>query len=166
MDGQEGTQADQLAAALREATAALNQATLAMGSSSGRVAESSPITSASAAREHCADMANLAREQFRVVTLDTRGHVMASEIVYQGTLNQVVIRPAEVFRYAVANYGASIILAHNHPSGDATPSTDDVAMTNTIIRAGDLLDIKVLDHLIIASGGSVSMREKGLGQWK
>ena len=83
--------------------------------------------------------------------------------VYQGSLNSSWIRIAEVFRDAVRINAAAVIIAHNHPSGDPTPSPEDVAVTKAIVEAGKLLDIEVLDHLVIGQGRYVSMKAKGLG---
>lgn len=82
--------------------------------------------------------------------------------VYRGSLNTSLIRVGEVFRDAVRANAASIIVAHNHPSGDPTPSPEDVAVTRAIIEAGRLLDIEVLDHLVIGGNSYVSMKAKGL----
>jgi len=83
--------------------------------------------------------------------------------VYQGSLNTSLIRIGEVFRDAVRENAASVIVVHNHPSGDPTPSPEDVAVTRAMIDAGRLLDIEVLDHLVIGTGRFVSLKSKGLG---
>ena len=85
-------------------------------------------------------------------------------LVYQGGLNSLVVRLADVFRDAVARGAAAIILVHNHPSGDPTPSPEDVRMTEEAIRAGELLGIDVLDHLVVGDS-YVSLREKGLARF-
>jgi DNA repair protein RadC len=83
--------------------------------------------------------------------------------VYQGNVNTSVIRVGELFREAVRINCAAIIVAHNHPSGDPTPSPDDIQVTEQIVQAGKLLDIEVLDHLVIGRQRYVSLKERGLG---
>lgn len=103
------------------------------------------------------EMRDLAQEQLRVVLLDIRNRVTAQRVIYQGNVNSSVIRVAEVLRPAVVEAVPRIILAHNHPSADPTPSPEDVSITKQIIEAADLLDITVLDHVVIARNGYVSM---------
>ena len=79
------------------------------------------------------------------------------------TIDATTVHPREVFREAIAERAAAIILVHNHPSGDPTPSPDDVAVTRAIVQAGKLLDVEVLDHLVIGQGRWVSLKERGLG---
>jgi len=110
-----------------------------------------------------AEMGHLEQEHFRVLYLDTRNRLLGSETVYVGSLNASHIRVSEVFREAVKRNCASIIVAHNHPSGDPTPSPEDVEVTRQLVAAGNLLDIEVLDHLIIGQQRFVSLRERGLG---
>jgi len=109
------------------------------------------------------EMAALDQEQLRVVTLDTKHRILGSSLVYQGSVNQAQVRVAEVFRDAIRRNAAAIVLVHNHPSGDPTPSTADVALTTEIVRAGKLLDIDVLDHLVIGHGRHTSLRRSNLG---
>ena len=109
-----------------------------------------------------AELGDLAQEQLRVVLLDTRNHVIGSQLVYQGGINATAIRLADCFREAVARGAAAVIFAHNHPSGDPTPSPADIHLTTEAGRAGDLLGIELLDHIIIARQGHVSLRERGL----
>jgi len=109
------------------------------------------------------EMSTLVQEQLRVVLLDTKNHVLACELVYQGTLHGIAIRAAEVLRPAVLVNAPSIIVVHNHPSGDPDPSKEDVRTTERLMAAGDTVDIQVLDHIIIGSEGRyVSMQECGL----
>lgn len=108
------------------------------------------------------DMRHLAREEFRVLLLNTRNQVLAARTISTGTLNASLVHPREVFREAIARASNSLICAHNHPSGDPTPSEDDLALTRRLVEAGRLIDIEVLDHVIIGDGRSVSLREKGL----
>jgi DNA repair protein RadC len=108
-------------------------------------------------------MTALEQEVLKVLLLDTRNHVLRIQEVYQGSLNMSLVRVGEVFKQAIRQNAASIIVVHNHPSGDPTPSPEDVALTRAIVQAGKLLDIDVLDHLVIGGGKFVSLKEKGLG---
>jgi DNA repair protein RadC len=112
-----------------------------------------------------AEMSALGQEHLRVLLLNTRNHVVGSHDVYRGSLNTAVVRVGELFREAIRQNCAAIVLVHNHPSGDPTPSPEDVELTQQVAEAGTLLDISVLDHLIIGSGqpGFVSLKERGLG---
>ena len=111
-----------------------------------------------------AEMAPLAQEHLIVLLLNTRNQVVARREIYIGTVNSSAVRPAEVLRPAVRENAPSIIVVHNHPSGDPTPSPEDVAVTRDLIAAGKLMDIELLDHLVIGQGGRfVSLKEKGLG---
>ncbi len=109
------------------------------------------------------DMALLEQEHLRLLLLDTRNTVLASPTIYVGSLNTSVIRVGELFRAAIKENAAAIIVAHNHPSGDPSPSPEDVKVTRQIVEAGNLLDIEVLDHLIIGQQRYVSLKERGLG---
>ena len=108
------------------------------------------------------EMVDLAQEQLRVVLLDTKRHILGVRLVYQGGVNAVVIRLGDVFRDAVACGAAAILLVHNHPSGAPEPSADDVRLTKEAAEAGRLLGIELLDHLVLAKTGFVSLRENGL----
>ena len=109
------------------------------------------------------DMSALEQEQLRVMLLDTRNRVLEIAEVYQGSLNSSQVRIGELFKSAIRRNAAAVIIIHNHPSGDPTPSPDDVAITRAIVQAGKLLDIDVLDHLVIGAGRHVSLKERGLG---
>ncbi len=109
------------------------------------------------------EMSALEQEELRVILLDTRNHVIKIEMVYRGSLNQSQVRVGELFKSAIRSNCASLIVVHNHPSGDPTPSPDDVAVTRQIIQAGKLLDIDVLDHLVIGGNRFVSLKDRGLG---
>jgi DNA repair protein RadC len=100
-------------------------------------------------------------EQFGVVMLDTKNHVVRVKIVSMGSLDSTVVHPREVFREAASASAAAIILFHNHPSGDPTPSQEDIALTKRLVEAGDIMGIEVLDHLILADQRYFSMREAG-----
>ncbi len=119
------------------------------------------ITSvADAASMVMADMTHLDHEQIRVLILDTKHCVMANMVLYQGTVNSSVLRAAEIFRPAVTRKATSLILCHNHPSGDPTPSPEDLDVTRQLIAAGKLLDIDLLDHIIIGDQRFVSLKER------
>jgi DNA repair protein RadC len=108
------------------------------------------------------ELVDLAQEQLRVLSLDTRNHVLCATLVYQGGVSSIPIRIADCFREAVRLGAVSVILCHNHPGGDATPSPEDVAMTADAVQAGKLLGITVLDHVIVSSNGHVSLAERKL----
>lgn len=108
------------------------------------------------------DMMWLEQEHLRVVLLDTRHRVLATPTIYQGSLNSAIVRVAELFRAAIRDNAAALLVAHNHPSGDPTPSKEDVAVTHEIVKAGKLLGIKVLDHLVIGRNRFVSLKEQGI----
>ncbi len=109
------------------------------------------------------EMGALEQEYLRVMVLDTRNHLMAIDEVYHGSLNASTVRVGEVFKGAIRRNAAAILVVHNHPSGDPTPSPDDVALTRALVQAGKLLDVEVLDHLVVGRGRYISMKEKGLG---
>ncbi len=109
------------------------------------------------------EMAFLEQEHLRLVLLDTRNHVLSTPTIYIGSLNTSVVRVGELFRAAIKENAAAIIVAHNHPSGDPSPSPEDVHVTRQIVKAGQLLDIEVLDHVIVGGQRYVSLKERGLG---
>lgn len=109
------------------------------------------------------EMGYLAQEQLRVLCLDTKNYVVHQQVVYQGTVNSSVVRAAEVFKPAVVRTCPALVVVHNHPSGDPTPSPEDVRTTEQLRRAGEALDIDVLDHVVIGQQRYVSMKERGLG---
>jgi DNA repair protein RadC len=109
------------------------------------------------------EMSLLEQEHMRVVILDTKNNVIAVDEVYKGSLNTAVVRIGEVFRAAIRRNACSIIVTHNHPSGDPTPSPEDVRVTEMLVEAGKLLDIAVLDHIVIGRNRFVSLKERGLG---
>ena len=108
------------------------------------------------------EMGALAQEQLRVLLLNTRNQVMGQRVVYIGNVNSSVVRPAEVLRAAVIDSAPSIIIAHNHPSGDPTPSPEDVSITRELVQAGKLLGIDLLDHVVIGGDRWVSLKERKL----
>ncbi len=110
------------------------------------------------------DMGPLEQEELRSVILDSKNHVLKIHTQYIGSLNTAVVRVGELFREAIRLNAAAIIAAHNHPSGDVSPSPEDVHTTRQIVEAGKLLNIDVLDHLVIGHNGRwVSLKERGLG---
>ena len=109
------------------------------------------------------EMQALEKEHLRAILLDTRNHVIEIVEIYRGSLNASMVRVGEVFTPAVRRNAASILVVHNHPSGDPTPSQEDIALTRQLVQAGKLLNIAVLDHLVIGFGQFVSLKERGLG---
>ncbi len=107
-------------------------------------------------------MGRLEREELRVVLLDTKNHVLRVATVYQGNVSSSLVRVGELFRDAVRLNAAGVILVHNHPSGDPTPSPDDLHLTAEALAAGRLLDIALLDHLVIGHDAYVSLRDRGV----
>ena len=105
---------------------------------------------------------HLEQEELHVVLLDTRNRVLAIQCIYRGSLNSSMIRIGEIFRAAIEAPAAAIILAHNHPSHDPSPSPEDISVTRQIVEAGKLLSIELLDHLIIGNGRFTSLKERGL----
>lgn len=148
-------------------TAARIKAALAIGlrMATDDAMERTTVTSpADAASLVMYDMGLLPEEHLRVILLNTRNHVLEIVEVYKGSVNSSQVRVGEVFQAAIAQKASAILVCHNHPSGDITPSPDDVAVTRAIIQAGKLLDIDVLDHLILGAGGKwCSLKERGLG---
>ncbi len=110
-----------------------------------------------------AEMSLLEKEHLRTILLDRRNRVLEIVEVYQGSVNSSQVRVGEIFRAAVQRLASAIVVCHNHPSGDPTPSPDDVAVTRAVVQAGKLLDIELLDHLVIGQGRWVSLKERGLG---
>lgn len=109
------------------------------------------------------EMSALEQEHLREFLLDTRNHVLDIHEVYHGSVNMSQVRIGEVFKTAIRRNATAVIVVHNHPSGDPTPSPDDVAVTRALVQAGKLVDVDVLDHLIIGQGKYISMKERGLG---
>ena len=106
------------------------------------------------------------QEELWVMLLDTKHRMLRLCNVYVGNVNSSVVRTCEVFREAVKDNATAIIVAHTHPSGDPTPSPEDIQVTDAIVRAGNVLDIKVLDHLILAGQRFISMKERGMGHMR
>jgi DNA repair protein RadC len=102
------------------------------------------------------------KEHFIVILLSTKNHIIATPTISVGTLNASLVHPRELFKEAINYSAASVILVHNHPSGDPTPSKEDIELTQKLVKAGKLLDISVLDHVIIGDNKYVSLKEKGI----
>jgi len=121
-----------------------------------------PITGPDDVIEVCSRLASAKREVFVVLLLDARHHLIKRVTVSVGSLNASIVHPREVFRPAIFAAAASLILVHNHPSGDPEPSEEDVSITRRLIDVGEIIGIGVLDHVIIARDGCVSFRARGL----
>ena len=126
---------------------------------------SEPLTSPSEVLAYLEtlDIASADREVFIVLHLDTRNRVVAHEMTSIGSQNASLVHPREVFKAAILKGATSIILAHNHPSGDPAPSKEDIDLTHRLVEAGGLMGIQVLDHVVVAPPAeSVSMKELGI----
>jgi len=110
-----------------------------------------------------AEMSLLEQEHLRVVLLNTKNQVMGIPEIYIGNVNTSLIRVSEIFRAPIRENCPALIVVHNHPSGDPTPSPEDIKITKQLVEAGKLLDIEVLDHLVMGQGQYVSLKERGLG---
>ena len=110
------------------------------------------------------DMAVLEQEEMRVATLNTKNCVIRTVTVYRGNVGGLLVRSAEVLRVAIQDNAPLFILAHNHPSGDPTPSPEDVALTRKLLHAAQLMDLAFLDHLVIGKGKFVSLKERLAGE--
>lgn len=123
-----------------------------------KVQVSSPGSVAALYMEH---MRHLSQEQLMVVLLNTKHQIMKEKVLSIGTVNASLIHPREVFIYALKEQAVSVIILHNHPSGNPEPSHEDLAVTNRLKEAGDIIGINLVDHLIIGDGRYVSLREQG-----
>ncbi len=132
---------------------------LATSSDAPKPIIASPLDAANLVME---DMRYLAKEHFRVLFLDTRHQVINWRDVSIGSLNASIVHPRETFKAAISFTAAAIVLAHNHPSGDPTPSKEDLQLNARMVQAGELIGIPVLDHLIIGDGRFISMKDRGL----
>jgi DNA repair protein RadC len=104
------------------------------------------------------------KEEFRCVLLDTKNRIIREEPVSTGSLTASLVHPRETFKAAVRESAAAVIFVHNHPSGDTKPSQEDILLTKRLVQAGDLLGIRVLDHVIVGDGDHFSFRDSGLLQ--
>jgi DNA repair protein RadC len=112
------------------------------------------------------DAERLTQESLWALTLDGRNGLMGIERVYQGTATGTSVRIGELFRYAVTVGGVGLVLVHNHPSGDPQASDEDIRLTSEVLSAAKLLDIELLDHLVIASNGYISIRSNNQNMWR
>ena len=101
------------------------------------------------------------REVFFVMCLNTKNNVVAVHRAHVGSINASIVRPADVFKAAILNNSASIIVCHQHPSNDPSPSREDISVTARLVEAGKMIDISVLDHLVIGGAKFISLKEKG-----
>jgi DNA repair protein RadC len=150
---------------LGESTAVRLKAALALGLRLCDPTEERPVIQSpqSAAELVQHEMSLLEQEYLRVIVLNTRNHVLDIVEVTHGSVNSSQVRIAEVFKPAVERMAPAIIVVHNHPSGDPKPSPDDIQITRSLVEAGKLLDIEVLDHLVIGKDNYTSLKEKKLG---
>ncbi|MEG6584544.1 RadC family protein [Dendrosporobacter sp. 1207_IL3150] len=102
------------------------------------------------------------KENFVAILLSTKNHIIAAPTISVGTLNASLVHPRELFKEAINYSAASVILVHNHPSGDPSPSREDIELTQKLVNAGKFLEISVLDHVIIGDNKYVSLKEKGI----
>ena len=123
---------------------------------SSKVYEVNKISTPSDVRDYIEEifrLSNQAEEVMVMLVLDTKNNVLGAFEVSRGSLNASIVHPREVFKRALLLNGASIILGHNHPSGDATPSREDIAITRRLVEGGKILGIEILDHIIIGDNG-------------
>ena len=118
-----------------------------------------PITSPADALPEIRHIRDLKKEHFVAIFLNARNQVIKTDTISMGSLNASLVHPREVFAPAVGISAASVILAHNHPSGDVTPSKEDISLTKRMVQAGQIMGIEVVDHLIVASDKFLSMKE-------
>lgn len=132
-----------------------------------RIASKNPLerytirSPADAAAYVMEDLTGLQQEHFLVMYLNVKNHVLHKEVVFIGSLNASLVHPREIFRNAIKRSAASILVAHNHPSGTTTPSPEDLDVTTRLVEVGKLVGIEVVDHLIIGDYDYLSLKEKG-----
>ena len=108
------------------------------------------------------EMEEMAEENFIVICLNTKNKIAGVHTVSIGSLNATIVHPREVFKAALLNNASAIVLMHNHPSGDPEPSREDIATTRRLVDAGNILGIKVFDHVVIGDGRYISLKEQGM----
>jgi DNA repair protein RadC len=128
-----------------------------------RVSEASgpSLRTADEVAAQCKDMAELAQESFNVLTLNQKHQVLRRHLISLGTLTGTIVHPREVFRPALVDSAAAVVLVHNHPSGQPAPSRDDIELTARLVEAGRLIGIRVLDHVVVSRGGHYSFVMNG-----
>ena len=124
--------------------------------------EESKISNARDVEKIVSDLKNKKQEYFVILTLDGASNLIQRHTVFVGTLNQSIVHPREIFANAITDHAASIIFIHNHPSGNLKPSDDDIKTTSRLIKAGKIMGIKVLDHIIVSKKGYFSFNDNGL----
>ena len=159
---------DSLLRVLRQNASVLNELAIRYGAGPGVAGSTSTLpttvgTPGDIAALVGAEMEQLVQEQLRVVLLNTKNRVVGQEVIYKGMVNSIDLRVAEVLRPAVVAGTPAFIVLHNHPSGDPTPSPEDMVCTRRLVDAAKLLDVAMLDHVVVCGPGNwVSMRERGL----
>ncbi|MEK7501403.1 MAG: DNA repair protein RadC, partial [Patescibacteria group bacterium] len=118
----------------------------------------STIRNAKDAYDYLQDMRNLPKEHLRGLYLNSHNRVIRDEVISIGTINSNMIHPREVFRPAIESNAAAVVLAHNHPSGEATPSEEDIEITKQLVQAGKILGISLLDHVVITKDSFASIQ--------
>lgn len=111
--------------------------------------------------EQCKDMSGLCQETLQIITLNSKSRVIDRHLVSMGSINSAPFHPRDIFRCAILDNAAAIIAVHNHPSGDPTPSKDDIELTKSMIEAGTILGIRVLDHIVIGRDEYISIFRSG-----
>jgi DNA repair protein RadC len=123
------------------------------------------LTTPDAVERFLADLKPLAQEVFVVIGLNAKNHVIQRHLVSLGTVSSALVHPRECFRPVILDGASAVILAHNHPSGDPTPSAEDIKITRQLVGAGEIIGIKILDHVIVGNT-ALSLREAGLVQFQ
>ncbi|MEW6188921.1 MAG: DNA repair protein RadC [Actinomycetota bacterium] len=108
------------------------------------------------------EMRYLDKEHFKALILNTKNEILRIVEISVGSLNSSIVHPRELFKTAIKHSGSALIVVHNHPSGDASPSSEDIALTKRLVKAGEILGIDVLDHIILGDGRFTSLKERGL----
>ena len=101
-------------------------------------------------------------EMAQMLALDTKNKIIGIFVISTGSLNASIIHPRDIFQRAILSNAASVILVHNHPSGDPTPSSEDIELTNKLVQVGKMMDLPILDHVVIGDGKFVSLKERGI----
>jgi len=128
-----------------------------------RLARGMPLRTSAEVYRHCGErLATLRKEQFHVILLDGKNRPIKQVRISEGSLTASLVHPREVFAPVIEESAAAIILVHNHPSGDPTPSAEDVAITERLRQVGEIMGVKVLDHVVIGHGRYVSFADEGL----
>ena len=164
-----GKAAKALLDALRSNTLVLNEIAMRYGIETQPARPESPpvlSTSYDVQRLIGEEMSALAQEQLRVLLLDSANHLVGQRVIYQGNISSVTVRAAEVLRPAVVAAVPSLVIAHNHPSGDPDPSAADVALTRHLEQAARTLDLALLDHVVIGDHCFVSFKDRGIIPFK